>query len=64
MNPLIDIGLIVCCVSAVVVGWPFLRDLALLLDECEADYIHRQIREREIKGVDREHSISNPYRAI
>mgnify|MGYP003662537314 CR=1 FL=1 len=64
MNPLIDIGLIVCCVAAVVAAWPFIRDLALLLDECEADYIHRQIRERESKGVDREHSISNPYRAI
>jgi hypothetical protein len=64
MNPLIDIGLIVCCVAALVVGWPFLRDLALLLDECEADYIHRQIRERESKGVDREHPISTTSRAI
>ncbi len=47
MNPLIDIGLIVCCVAALVVGWPFLRDLAILIDEWEADYIHRQTQTQE-----------------
>ncbi len=47
MNPMIDFGLFMVCVAAVVAAWPFIRDLALLLDEWEAEYIHRQIQTQE-----------------
>ena len=46
MNPLIDIGLWLCIVGATVAAWPFLKDLAITLQEMEDEHIRKTI-ERE-----------------
>jgi len=37
MNPWIDVGLVVCCVAALVAAWPYMKNLALLLEQMETD---------------------------
>jgi hypothetical protein len=54
MSPWIDIGLVVCCVAAVAASWPYMKNLALLLEQMEGECIARQIAEDRDWQADRE----------
>ncbi len=45
MNPWIDVGLVVCCVAAIVAAWPYMKNLALLLEQMEDEAIARRLEE-------------------
>ncbi len=49
MNPWIDVGLVVCCVAALVAAWPFVRNIALLLEQIEDEYITDEQRKLDIE---------------
>ena len=54
MNPWIDIGLVVCCVAAIAVAWPYMKNLALLLEQMEGECIARQLAKDRDWQEDRE----------
>ena len=45
MNPMIDFALFMVCVAALAAAWPFVRNIALLLEQIEDEYIARQLAE-------------------
>ncbi len=42
MNPMIDFGLFMVCVAAVVAAWPFVKEIALILEQLENEHIARK----------------------
>ena len=54
MNPWIDVGLVVCCVAAIAAAWPYMKNLALLLEQMEEEAIARQLEEARDWHADRE----------
>lgn len=54
MNPLIDLALFMVAVTALVLAWPYLKNLALLLEQIENEYIARQIAEDRAWAQSRE----------
>ena len=54
MTPMIDIGLVLVCVAAIAVAWPYMKNLARLMDELEDEYIARQLSEARAWHEDRD----------
>ena len=42
MNPMIDLGLFMVCVAALAVAWPFVKEIALILEQLENEHIARK----------------------
>tara|TARA_A100001035_G_C27543874_1_gene390924 strand:- start:214 stop:351 length:138 start_codon:yes stop_codon:yes gene_type:complete len=42
MNPMIDFGLFMVCVAALAAAWPFLKEIALILEQWENEHIERK----------------------
>ncbi len=45
MNPMIDLALFMVAVTALALMWPYLKNIALLLEQIEDEYIAQQLAE-------------------